>query len=100
MAILVGNYQEASAEYKIVFESVNIPLAKDIFNVIVCKFLQNDFEGAKLYLLMLAKKGISIESLEKKDAFFMIHVRNEQQNFKTTYNKIKSFSFEIKDSTI
>jgi len=44
MAIVEGNYAVATAAYKTAFESVKNPLAKDIFNATVCKFLQNDFE--------------------------------------------------------
>ncbi len=100
MAIVVGNYVEASAAYKTAFESVKNPLAKDIFNATVCKFLQNDFEGAKLYLLKLAKKGISVERLEAKDAFGMVNVKNEWQKFKNTYNQIHDMALEKTDNSI
>ena len=100
MAIVEGNYAKASAAYKTAFESVKNPLAKDIFNATVCKFLQNDFEGAKLYLLKLAKKGISAERLEAKDAFGMVNVKNEWQKFKNTYNQIHDMALEKTDNSI
>lgn len=100
MAIVEGNYALASAAYKTAFESVKNPLAKDIFNASVCKFLQNDFEGAKPLLLKLAKKGISAQRLDAKEAFAITSIKNDWQNFKTTYNQIQSYAVEKMDSTI
>jgi hypothetical protein len=100
MAIVEGNYAVASAAYKTAFESVKNPLAKDIFNATVCKFLQNDFEGAKPLLLKLAKKGIAAQNLEAKEAFAITSIKNDWQNFKTTYNQIQSYAVEKMDSTI
>ena len=100
MAIVEGNYAKASAAYKTAFESVKNPLVKDIFNATVCKFLQNDFEGAKPLLLKLAKKGISAQRLEAKEAFAISSIKNDWQNFKTAYNQIQSYAVEKMDSTI
>ncbi|MCP9754835.1 hypothetical protein EGI26_06625, partial [Lacihabitans sp. CCS-44] len=59
MAITKDDYQTAFTEYQTAFSAVKTPLARDIFNAVACKFLLNDFEGAKPLLLKLARKGIS-----------------------------------------
>ena len=68
MAIVVGHYVEASAAYKTAFESVKNPLAKDIFNATVCKFLQNDFEGADRYIGRRAHAKMTQISRQTEDS--------------------------------
>ena len=76
MAITKDDYQAAFSEYQSAFSAVKTPLARDIFNAVAYKFLLNDFEGAKPFLLKLAKKGIKAEDLEKQEIFMFDNIKN------------------------
>jgi hypothetical protein len=96
MAITKDDYQTAFLEYQSAFSAVETPLARDIFNSVACKFLLNDFEGAKPLLLKLAKKGISAEVLERKEVFQISSIRDRWMAFKPVYESlISEFDAEI-----
>ncbi|MCF8326482.1 MAG: hypothetical protein K9I84_16105 [Leadbetterella sp.] len=94
MAITKDDYQTAFTEYQTAFAAVKTPLARDIFNAVACKFLLNDFEGAKPLLLKLAKKGISIRSLEEKEVFRLENIKSQWNSFKFLYEQIQSMQQE------
>ncbi|MCP9754559.1 hypothetical protein EGI26_07500 [Lacihabitans sp. CCS-44] len=94
MAITKDDYQTAFTEYQTAFSAVKTPLARDIFNAVACKFLLNDFEGAKPLLLKLARKGISTITLEKKEVFLMDNIRSQWNSFKFLYEQIQSMQQE------
>ena len=88
-AIVKNNINEASYAYEKAFSYVKKPLAKDIFNASVCKFLLNDMNGARFLLFKLAQKGVSIELLEKKEIFSKDEVKAMWRNFKPVYENIQ-----------
>jgi hypothetical protein len=88
MAVTKDDYQTAFTEYQTAFLAVKSPLARDIFNAVACKFLLNDFEGAKPLLLKLAKKGISAEVLERKEVFNSLNIKEEWILFKSIYSDV------------
>lgn len=94
MAITKDDYQTAFTEYQTAFSAVKTPLARDIFNAVACKFLLNDFEGAKPLLLKLAKKGIPVTTLEKKEVFLMDNIKSQWNSFKFLYEQIQSMQEE------
>ncbi|MCP9763477.1 hypothetical protein [Lacihabitans soyangensis] len=94
MAITKDDYQTAFSEYQTAFSAVKTPLARDIFNAVACKFLLNDFEGAKPLLMKLAKKGISAEVLEKKEVFLLDNIKSQWNSFKFLYEQIQSMQQE------
>jgi hypothetical protein len=94
MAVTKDDYQTAFTEYQTAFLAVKSPLARDIFNAVACKFLLNDFEGAKPLLLKLAKKGIPGSSLEQKEVFMLDNIKSQWNSFKFLYEQIKSMQQE------
>jgi hypothetical protein len=94
MAITKDDYQTAFTEYQTAFSAVKTPLARDIFNSVACKFLLNDFEGAKPLLLKLAKKGIASSSLEEKEVFRFDNIKTQWNNYKFSYEQIQSMQKE------
>jgi hypothetical protein len=94
MAITKDDYQTAFSEYQTAFFAVKSPLARDIFNAVACKFLLNDFDGAKPLLLKLAKKGISVEVLEKQEVFMLDNVKAQWNTYKFLYVQIQSMQQE------
>jgi hypothetical protein len=78
MAIISADYLAAANYYKIAFKSVLNPLAKDIFNALVCNLLIENYQASRSLLIKLAEKGISenyisantIFELEKYDKFW------------------------------
>ena len=94
MAITKDDYQAAFSEYQSAFSAVKTPLAQDIFNAVACKFLLNDFEGAKPFLLKLAKKGIKAEDLEKQEIFMFDNIKSQWNTYKFFYEQIQSMQNE------
>lgn len=94
MAITKDDYQTAFSEYQTAFAAVKTPLARDIFNSVACKFLLNDFEGAKPLLLKLAKKGIPGSSLEQKEVFMLDNIKSQWNNYKFSYDQIQGMQEE------
>ncbi len=94
MAITKDDYQTAFSEYQTAFSAVKTPLARDIFNAVACKFLLNDFEGAKPLLLKLAKKGISVRSLEENEVFSLEIIKNQWNYYKFSYEQIQEMQVE------
>ncbi|MCP9754558.1 hypothetical protein EGI26_05190 [Lacihabitans sp. CCS-44] len=94
MAITKDDYQTAFTEYQTAFSAVKTPLARDIFNAVACKFLVNDFEGAKPLLLKLARKGITVSSLEEKEVFMLDNIKSQWSNYKFSYEQIQSMQQE------
>lgn len=94
--VLEGDYRRAQFYYSEAFSAVQEPLARDIYNAVVCNFLLKDFTGAKPLLIVLAKKGVSLEILESNDAFHLEKVKHEWANFKLIYTQIaNSFTRNI-----
>lgn len=94
MAITKDEYQTAFSEYQTAFTAVKTPLARDIFNAVACKFLLNDFDGAKPLLLKLAKKGISAEILEKQEVFKLDNIKAQWNTYKFLYEQIQGVQEE------
>jgi hypothetical protein len=94
MAITKDDCQTAFTEYQTAFSAVKTPLARDIFNAVACKFLLNDFEGAKPLLLKLAKKGIKAEALEKQEVFMSDNIKSQWNTYKFLYEQIQSLQYE------
>ncbi len=94
MAITKDDYQTAFSEYQTAFSAVKTPLARDIFNAVACKFLLNDFEGAKPLLLKLAKKGITVSSLEENEIFSLDDIKNQWNIYKFSYEQIQGMQEE------
>ncbi|OYU65614.1 MAG: hypothetical protein CFE22_13235 [Cytophagaceae bacterium BCCC1] len=94
MAITKDDYQTAFTAYQTAFSAVKTPLARDIFNAVACKFLLNDFEGAKPLLMKLAKKGIPGSSLEQKEVFMLDNIKSQWNSFKFLYEQIQSMQQE------
>nr|MBP6620318.1 hypothetical protein [Leadbetterella sp.] len=94
MAITKDDYQTAFTEYQTAFSAVKTPLARDIFNAVACKFLLNDFEGAKPLLMKLAKKGIPGSSLEQKEVFMLDNIKSQWNNYKFSYDQIQGMQEE------
>ena len=94
MAITKDDYQTAFSEYQTAFSAIKTPLARDIFNAVACKFLLNDFDGAKPLLLKLAKKGIRAEDLEKQDVFMLDNIKAQWNTYKFLYEQIQSLQYE------
>jgi hypothetical protein len=94
MAITKDDYQTAFTAYQTAFSAVKTPLARDIFNAVACKFLLNDFEGAKPLLMKLAKKGIPGSSLEQKEVFMLDNIKSQWNSFKFLYEQIKNMQEE------
>ncbi len=88
MAITKDDYQTAFLEYQTAFSVVKTPLARDIFNAVACKFLLNDFEGAKPLLLKLAKKGVPKTTLEKKEVFGSLNIKDKWKSFEPIYDDV------------
>ena len=94
MAITKDDYQTAFSEYQTAFSAVKTPLARDIFNAVACKFLMNDFDGAKPLLLKLAKKGIAAEVLEKQEVFMLDNIKSQWNTYKFLYEQVQSMQQE------
>ncbi|HLO42994.1 MAG TPA: hypothetical protein VK175_01600 [Leadbetterella sp.] len=94
MAITKDDFQTAFTEYQTAFLAVKTPLARDIFNAVACKFLLNDFEGAKPLLMKLAKKGIMAEDLEKQEVFMLDNIKAQWNTYKFLYEQIQSLQYE------
>ena len=88
MAITKDDFQNAFTEYQTAFAAVETPLARDIFNAVACKFLLNDFEGAKPLLLKLARKGVAEKVLERKEVFGSLNIKEKWIMFKPIYNDV------------
>lgn len=88
MAITKDDYQTAFSEYQTAFSAVKTPLARDIFNAVACKFLLNDFEGAKPLLLKLAEKGVAVKVLEKKEVFGSLNIKEKWKTFEPIYDDV------------
>ena len=97
LAYIQDDYQAAFTHYTSAFVAVKKPLARDIFNAVVCKFLLKDFEGAKPLLLKLAQKGIAAEDLEKKEVFQIEGIKAEWANYRFVYEQFYSIIEEKKD---
>jgi hypothetical protein len=64
--LVKGDYIAAINSYNEAFKVKGSVFAKDLYNASAVKLLQKDPEGAKKYLIKLAKKGVPAEFLEKK----------------------------------
>ncbi|MFC3813114.1 hypothetical protein [Lacihabitans lacunae] len=64
--LVKGDYIAAVNSYNEAFKVKGSVFAKDLYNASAAKLLQKDPEGAKKYLIKLAKKGVPAEFLEKK----------------------------------
>ncbi|MCP9767390.1 hypothetical protein EGI22_05670 [Lacihabitans sp. LS3-19] len=97
LAYTQDDYQASFTHYASAFSAVKKPLARDIFNAVVCKFMLKDFEGAKPMLLKLAQKGIPAEDLEQKEMFQIEGIKAEWANFRFVYEQFYSILEEKKD---
>ena len=88
-AIIKEDFKKASESYEQAFSFVKKPLAKDIFNATVCKFLINDLNGARPLLFKLAQKGVSAQKLESKEIFSKQEVKSLWERFKPIYESIQ-----------
>ena len=93
-AIVKDDLKKASESYEQAFSFVKKPLAKDIFNATVCKFLINDLNGARPLLFKLAQKGVSAQMLESKEIFTLPDVKKMWEGFKPTYESIQKETVE------
>lgn len=89
-AFCKDNFKEAIDYYKQAFISVKKPHARDIYNGVVCYYLAGNIDGAKPWLILLAKKGIAPELLESQEAFQEQTIKNSWQSFKPIYVQIQS----------
>ncbi|MCP9767391.1 hypothetical protein EGI22_05675 [Lacihabitans sp. LS3-19] len=100
LAYTQDDYQASFTHYASAFSAVKKPLARDIFNAVVCKFMLKDFEGAKPLLLKLAQKGIPAEDLEKKEVFQIEEIKSEWANYKFVYEQFQSMAEEKEDKEL
>lgn len=82
LAVIQKDYNAAIEAYNTAFSKVKKPLARDLYNVAMCKILLNDVDGAKPYLLKIASKGVPIDFIEKTIP------RINWTEFKPIYNQI------------
>jgi hypothetical protein len=90
MAIISGDYQEAANFYAIAFKSVSNPLAKDIFNAMVCNLLIENYQISRSLLIKLAEKGISEDRISTKAIFELEKYDKFWKDNKGTYLSIQT----------
>lgn len=81
-------YNEAVKHYRQAFKNVEKPLARDIYNAVVCNTLKGDFDSAKPLLIQLAKKGISTDLIESQALFQESNPKANWEGFKPFYQQI------------
>jgi hypothetical protein len=90
MAIISADYAGAAQSYKAAFRSVSNPLAKDIFNAMVCNLLLEDYVTARKLLIKLAEKGISEERMGNMAIFELEKYDKFWRENKSTYSSIQT----------
>ncbi|MFN8430182.1 MAG: hypothetical protein U0V04_09400 [Spirosomataceae bacterium] len=81
------NYSDAFYYYSRAFNYSKSPFLRDLYNATVCKFFLKDFDGAKVLLFKMAKKGVKKEVLEEKGIFDISGYNNEWRDFAPIYDQ-------------
>ena len=97
MAIVADDYKTAAKYYSEAFGAVKNPLAKDIFNAMVCHLLMDDFDMAKKYLIKLAGKGIAEELMNAVTIFNDDKYRLFWEQNQAIYKSIEKLLLETND---
>lgn len=87
-AFIRDEFTEAIRHYTEAFRAVEKPLARDLYNGVVCYYLSGNIDGAKPWLLLLARKGIDPAVLESQEAFKASNIQAEWQSFRPVYQQI------------
>lgn len=87
-AFIRDEFTEAIRHYTEAFKAVEKPLARDIYNGVVCYYLSGNIDGAKPWLLLLARKGIDPAVLEGQEAFKASNIQAEWKTFRPVYQQI------------
>ncbi len=87
-AFVRDEFTEAIRHYTEAFQAVEHPLARDLYNGVVCYYLAGNIDGAKPWLLLLARKGIDAGILESQEAFRVENIQVEWESFKPVYRQI------------
>lgn len=96
-AFIRDEFTEAIRYYTEAFKAVEKPLARDLYNGVVCYYLSGNIDGAKPWLLLLARKGIDPAVLESQEAFKATNIQEEWENFKPVYQQIYGMFVPSKD---
>ncbi len=94
MAIVNSDYKTAAKYYTVAFTSVKNPLAKDVFNAMVCHLLLDDFVTAKKYLIKLAGKGILDELLFEMKIFDIYKYKSFFEKNRIIYKSIQELTLK------
>lgn len=96
-AFIRDEFTEAIRHYTEAFKAVEKPLARDLYNGVVCYYLSGNIDGAKPWLLLLARKGIDPAVLESQEAFRASNIQAEWESFKPVYRQVYDMFTPDKD---
>lgn len=96
-AFVRDEFPEAIRHYTRAFKEVEKPLARDLYNGVVCYYLSGNVDGAKPWLLLLAGKGIPPAVLESQEAFKVPNIQEEWEIFKPVYLQIYDMFSPVKE---
>lgn len=87
-AFIREEFTEAIRHYTEAFRAVEKPLARDLYNGVVCYYLSGNIDGAKPWLLLLARKGVDPAVVESQEAFKASNIQAEWESFKPVYRQV------------
>ncbi|ADQ18898.1 hypothetical protein Lbys_3237 [Leadbetterella byssophila DSM 17132] len=96
-AFINEEYNSAILFYESAFKEVEKPLARDIYNAIVCYYMAGNIDSAKPLLLQLASKGIDPQIIESQSVFDVSTIREAWQGFKPIYLQVYQMFTPDKD---
>lgn len=96
-AFIRDEFTEAIRHYTRAFKEVEKPLARDLYNGVICYYLSGNVDGAKPWLLLLARKGIDPAVLESQEAFKAPNIQEEWESFKPIYQQVYDMFAPVKD---
>ncbi|MBK6978121.1 MAG: hypothetical protein IPH28_14345 [Cytophagaceae bacterium] len=95
LSLVEENYEKAFSHYSKAFSFHKNPFLRDLYNATVCKFFLKDFDGAKVLLFKLARRGVKKEALEERNIFEISGFGNEWKEFSPFYDQF----FEEKEES-
>lgn len=96
-AYIHEEFNSALLFYASAFKEVEKPLARDVFNGVVCYYMSGNIDGAKPWLLQLAAKGVDPAILESQAVFQVEAIAQEWQKFKPVYLQVYQMFTPDKD---
>jgi hypothetical protein len=97
-AYIHEEFNSALLFYTSAFKEVEKPLARDLFNGIVCHYMTGDIDAAKPWLLQLAARGVDPALIESQLVFQVADISLEWQKFKPVYQQVYQMFTPDKDA--